>query len=284
LGGATVFLENFLGSLLGAGALSIVRYANRVVGAVAGLLAGGLVTTSLPMLSHYAAAGRFEEMKEGLLRIVRLVALLAVPVGLWLIFAGEPMVALAFERGRFTPSDTARLGLLLALLAPYLLFSRVAGVIEVGFYATLDMRTPLWANAAFLITYLVACWVLLASLGVFAFAIAMSFGAIVAALLMIRLLESRFGSLPWAGSREFGRRLAIVAAASVVGFLLGSAANLLIADSGPLVRMIRFLTVTISGLTAFLGSALLVKLVNWHHLLYLVQDARRSTTVADAPV
>ena len=258
-----------------------VRDANRIVASVAGVLVGGLLTTSLPIVSHYAAAGRFEEMKEALLQAIRFVALVAVPVGLLLIFAGEPMVAMAFERGRFTGTDTSRLALLVALLAPYILFSRVVGVTELAFYATLDMRTPLWAIPVFLISYLALCLLLLPSLGVFAFAIATSLAAMVTALLMIRLVEARFGSLPWADSREFGRRLSIVTATCVVGFLVGSVANSLAVNSGPVATPVRFLIVSIPGLTAFVASAVLVRLVNWQHILHRVRQRRPPITVAD---
>jgi putative peptidoglycan lipid II flippase len=282
LSGSNVFLENALGSLLGAGALSAVRYANRVVASVAGVLVGGLVTTSLPILSHCAAGRRFEDMKEALMKTMRFIALLAVPIGLWLIFAGKPLIALAFERGRFTNADSARVGLLLSLLAPYVLASRIVGVAELAFYATTDMRTPLWATAAFLSTYFALSLSLLPRLGVYAFAMGTSVAAILTAYLMLRLVTWRFGSLPWADSRQFGRRLASVAAISTFGFLVGMAINSTIVDGGPLANVARLFIVTGMGLSAFVGSAVFVRLINWGFILDTLRP-RRMKKVANAP-
>lgn len=267
------FVENFLGSLLGAGALSILRYANRIVSTIAGVLIGGLLTTSLPIVSLYAATGRREEMKEALLRAIRYVALLALPVGLWLAFAGRPFVSFVFERGQFTAADSARLGVLLALLAPYLLFSRVCGVLEVAFYAIGDTRTPLLAIPAFLGTYAVVCATLVSRFNVFAFAVATSVGAIVAAIVMVRLAEQRLGSLPWHASAVFGRRLAIACAMSCGGFLLGSGAASLIGGAGGVASLARLALSTIPGFTIFAAVGVSIELVDQEHIRHL---ARRS--------
>ena len=278
-----VFLENFLGSLLGAGSLSAVRYANRVVSALAGILVGGVATTALPMLSHYAADERFEEMKNGLLTAIRWAALLAVPLGLWLIFAGEPLIAVAFQRGRFTSSESAQVGMLLALLAPYVLASRVVDLAELAFYASLDMRTPLWAIVVFLSAYVILCFPLLPRFGVLAFAIATSGASILAAWFMVWLVQRRFGPFRWVSSRDFVRRLAIVGAVTTIGLWTAAASISAAVNMGLGANVARLLSITGAGLIAFLSSGCLLRLFNWRYIVQIVREAWRAKGAAPVP-
>ena len=97
-----VFVENFLASLLGGGNLSILRYATRIIEAISGVLLGGIVTSTLPLISVYASEKKFGEMKKSVLDAIRLIVFLALPISCWLIFTGKPMIVLLYERGRFS--------------------------------------------------------------------------------------------------------------------------------------------------------------------------------------
>src|SRR5207244_9105490 len=119
-----LFAENFLASFLGGGKLTVLRYANRIVEAISGVLLGGIVTSSLPLVSGYAAERDFREMKRSIRDAGRLIAFLALPISCWLIFAGRPMIVLVFERGRFSQMDSALTAVLVALLTPYVIFGR----------------------------------------------------------------------------------------------------------------------------------------------------------------
>ena len=100
-----MFVENFLASLMGGGSLSVLRYASRIVEAISGVLLGGIVTSTLPLISVYAAEKKVGEMKRSVLDAIRLIAFLALPISCWLIFTGQSMITLLFERGRFTRAD-----------------------------------------------------------------------------------------------------------------------------------------------------------------------------------
>ena len=49
-------VNNILGSLLGSGSLTLVRYASRIVQAIAGILLGSVVQVTMPIMARHAAA------------------------------------------------------------------------------------------------------------------------------------------------------------------------------------------------------------------------------------
>ena len=75
-----MFVENFLASMLGGGNLSVLRYASRIVEAISGVLLGGIVTSTLPLISVYASEKKFGEMKKSVLDAIRLILFLSLPI------------------------------------------------------------------------------------------------------------------------------------------------------------------------------------------------------------
>src|SRR5262249_29533609 len=169
-----VFAENFLASFLGGGALTVLRYANRIVEAISGVLLGSIVISSLSLVSGYAAEGKFREMKHCIREAIRLIAFLALPISCWLIFASQPMMVLLFERGRFSQADSALVAVLIALLTPYIISGRIIGITQIPFYARLDTRTPLLSVIIFFALYIVTAPLLAGKLGIYGFPLASS--------------------------------------------------------------------------------------------------------------
>jgi putative peptidoglycan lipid II flippase len=265
-----MFVENFLASLMGGGSLSVLRYASRIVEAISGVLLGGIVTSTLPLISVYAAEKKVGEMKRSVLDAIRLIAFLALPISCWLIFTGQPMIVLLFERGRFTRADAVQTAVLIALLTPYVIFGRLIGITQTPFYAKLDTKTPLLSVILFFALYTSSVSLLTRVIGIYGFPIASSFASVMTAVAMSALLHRAFGPLGWKLLKNFGWRMAVVMGLTICAFAIGHTIGGQFLSESLAAKLIRFLVPTALGFTAFLAAAVGFRLLGRRHLEALV--------------
>lgn len=265
-----MFVENFLASMLGGGSLSVLRYASRIVEAISGVLLGGIVTSSLPLISVYASEKRLGEMKKSVLDAIRLIMFLALPISCWLIFVGQPMIVLLYERGLFTRVDATHTAILIALLTPYVIFGRLIGITQTPFYAKLDTRTPLISVILFFGLYTSSVVLLSKTIGLYGFPIASSFASIMTALTMSALLHREFGPLGWKLLKKFGSQMAIVMALTICAFAIGHTIGGQFLSESLSDKLIRFIVPTALGFSVFLAGSIALRLLGRKHLEALV--------------
>jgi putative peptidoglycan lipid II flippase len=265
-----MFVENFMASLLGGGSLSVLRYASRIVEAISGVLLGGIVTSSLPLISAYASEKNLVEMKKSVRDAIRLIAFLSLPISCWLIFAGQPMIVLLFQRGRFSGVDAAHTAMLIALLTPYVIFGRLIGITQTPFYAKLDTKTPLLSVILFFGLYATTVALLTRTIGIYGFPIASSFASVMTAVTMSALLHRTFGPLGWKLLKKFGMQMTVVMALTICAFAIGQLIGGQFLSESLAAKLVRFLVPTALGFTAFLGAAFSFRMLGRRHLDALV--------------
>ncbi|MFN7147681.1 MAG: murein biosynthesis integral membrane protein MurJ, partial [Myxococcota bacterium] len=147
-----LLVETQWASTYGDGALTWLTLAFRLVQLPLAVISGSVATAALAALSHHAARGEREELGTALAKALRTNAFWVVPSAVGLGVLAEPLCALFFERGAFTPADTAGTAAMLQMyaFAVYgICFHRVAVPV---YYALGDPRTPmrlsLWTMAA----------------------------------------------------------------------------------------------------------------------------------------
>jgi putative peptidoglycan lipid II flippase len=281
VGESKVIFENVVGSFLGSGMLSIVRYANRIVESVTGMLVGGLVTGALPMVSYYTAKADHDGMKRSILKAIQLISIVATPICLWLVFGGNALIALMFERGRFSPESTRLVAILVALLAPYVLLSRISGIAQVPFYAVGETRTPLFSTVIYLASYITICVALIPILGVAAFPTSTSVASAATAVAMLWLMRRRFGPFPWADLFEYGRRLTLVAVLTSVGLLMGTWLAPVVSGDSLYSKSVRLAIITAIGAISFCAGSIGVGLVDFKRALASIFDTPVRSKVAE---
>jgi putative peptidoglycan lipid II flippase len=186
-------LQNFLASFLPLGSLSAFRYAKRIIDAMSGVLAEGVVTVVLPMASRNLATNDVSGMKESIRKGAHLLILICLPLSAWLALMNKPLIALAFERLRFTAQDTSLVGCILVLMIPYIFFSRLLGLVETGFFGSADTRTPFMNNLFLAGLHAALSLGMYGALGVYSFPLATSLSYICSAVSICFLLWRRFG-------------------------------------------------------------------------------------------
>jgi putative peptidoglycan lipid II flippase len=138
----TVVVNTLLASLLPAGTVSYLYYADRVMEFPLGIFGIALATAALPSMSAQAARGEMVALRATLEFALRMAAFVAVPAAVGLVMLGGPIVTVLFQRGEFTASDAALTAQALigyAIGLPAFSATRIAAQ---TFYALGDTRTP----------------------------------------------------------------------------------------------------------------------------------------------
>ena len=140
--------DKWFGALLAEGTVAQIGYARMLMLLPVSVVGQAVATAALPALSQLASEGRGQALDRTLLRILQPSLMLAAVLagGVWAL--ADPLVALLFERGAFTPQDTLRVAALLGVFCfgiPGWVVQQVAGR---GFYAREDMWRPMFLSTA----------------------------------------------------------------------------------------------------------------------------------------
>jgi putative peptidoglycan lipid II flippase len=143
-----LLVETQWASAYGDGALTWMTLAFRLVQLPLAVVAGSVATVALAELSLHAARGDAPATGDALARALRVNSLWTIPSAVGLGVLAEPLVRLFFERGAFSPEDTAGTAALLQMYAFAVFgicFHRVAVPV---YYALGTPQTPMRLSIA----------------------------------------------------------------------------------------------------------------------------------------
>lgn len=135
--------ERWFGALLGAGAVSHLGYARRLMQVPVAVVGQAIAAAALPTLSRLYAEQRHDELNTVVLRTLQAGVGLAVLAAAGCFALARPLVQLIYQRGAFEASDTAAVAAILALLClavPAWIAQQIAAR---AFYARADTWRPM---------------------------------------------------------------------------------------------------------------------------------------------
>jgi putative peptidoglycan lipid II flippase len=255
IGESGAILQNVLGSFLGSGSLTLLRYASRIVQAIAGILLGSVVQVTLPLVAKYAAANNLRLQRKALIDSVQLLILIGLPFCVWLVFAAEPLVMLFFQRGQFTAADAAVTASIIRMMVPDLLLGRIVSITQTLFYANGDQRTPFVSTVIYAVANAAAAITLGRWLGVQGVGLGVSVASLSNGLYMAVKLQRRFAPVGWGEMRAFAGRLALTCTLALGGFALASRALTLTTLSYSLTKVLAVAFPGAAGFVVFIVVA-----------------------------
>jgi putative peptidoglycan lipid II flippase len=190
-----VFLNTLLASLLPAGSISFLYYADRVMEFPLGVFGIALASAALPAMSRQAAAGDTRGLAGTLNFALRLAVYICIPATIGLLVLRTPITRVLFERGRFTSADTVATAEALSGYAVGLVAFAATRITAQAFYAVgrpgVAVRLGILAIAA----NVLAALALMRPLGHAGLAYASSIGAFVNLMMLLWVARRRFGRL-----------------------------------------------------------------------------------------
>lgn len=147
----SLIINTIFASMLAAGSVSWLYYADRLMEFPSGLLGAALGTILLPSLSKHYSDDNPEEYSRLLDWGLRMTFLLALPSALALGLLGVPLLSTLFQGGQFKPDDVLATRNALAGYSVGLIGIILVKILAPGFYARQDIRTPVRIGIATLL-------------------------------------------------------------------------------------------------------------------------------------
>ena len=230
----SLLINTQIASHVGTGAVSWLTYADRLMEFPTALLGVALGVVLLPQLSATQARGDAAQYAGLLDWGLRLVLLMALPCAVALIVFPQPLVAVLYHYGAFTPRDVAQTVTALMGYGVGLMGLIAVKILAPGFYARQDIRTPVKIAVVVLMAVQAMNLVFVPWLGHAGLALSIGLGALVNATWLFFGLRRRGAYTPSPGWGGFALRVLVATAA--LGGLLGWAARHIdwIGIAGPL--------------------------------------------------
>ncbi len=144
-----------LASVVGAGGISAIYYANRIIQLPMGLFGVALASAALPTLSALSAERNHRAMGETILFSLENIFFVMLPISTMTMVLAEPVIRLLFERGAF---DTYSTAITTQAVVFYMIGLAAFGGVKVlvsAFHAQQDTRTPVVIAAVCVVSNLI---------------------------------------------------------------------------------------------------------------------------------
>ena len=245
-----VFVNTWLATGQGTGAVSWLNYAFRLMYMPIGIFGLSIATAALPALSQHAARDDRAGMRETFSSGLRMMFMLNVPATAGLIALASPIVGLLFRYGQFSAADAAATAAAVVAYAPGLVGYSIVKLAVPTFYSLRDSRTPVIVSVVTVTLNVALNLLLVRVMGYRGLALGTALASLFNAATLLWLLERRLDGLD-------GRRVVTafvkIAAASVVMALAASAGERAIGAALPAAGS---LWVRLLGVASAIGIAL----------------------------
>jgi putative peptidoglycan lipid II flippase len=208
----SLLINTNIASRLGAGSVSVLQYADRLMEFPTGMLGVALGTVLLPSLSKANADGDPVEYSALLDWGLRLTCLLALPAAVGLAALAEPLIATLFNYGAFNAHAVTAATAPLMAYAAGLLGIILVKILAPAFYARQDIRTPVKIAVGVLVATQLMNMVFVPVLGVAGLALSIGLGACINASFLFTGLRRRAIYVPHAGWLPFFVKVVVAVA------------------------------------------------------------------------
>jgi putative peptidoglycan lipid II flippase len=160
-----------------------------------GLFGVSIAAASTPTFSRQVASGDRTHMGATVASAIGLMLALNVPATVGLIVLAPAIVALIFEHGQFTASDTVATAGALQFYAVGLVGYSIVRIVSPAFYALRRSRIPVGASIVSVVANVALAFMLVRVMSFEGLALATSLAAIVNASIQLVLLRRELGSI-----------------------------------------------------------------------------------------
>ena len=136
------WVNNNLGSRMAEGSIISLSYGFMLMLMAQAAIAQSVAIAALPTFSAQYALGKIDEMRLSLASTLRSMFLMALPASVGLILLAQPIVAMLYQRGKFTALTTEMTAWALTWYASGLVGHSIMEVLTRAFYAQQDTKTP----------------------------------------------------------------------------------------------------------------------------------------------
>ncbi|MCA9398251.1 MAG: murein biosynthesis integral membrane protein MurJ [Candidatus Omnitrophica bacterium] len=205
-----------LASIVGAGGISAIYYANRIIQFPMGVFSVALASAVLPSLSQLANKKDMDSIKKMIVFSIENIFFIMCPTTLILLLMSTPIVRVLFQRGEFGAYSTEITAWALAFYAIGLFSFGGIKILVTAFHALQDTKTPVKVAAGCLILNGALNLLLMHPLKIGGIALASAIAGTIDFLILFYIMEKKLGGLN-SGLLPYFFKVAL--AAGIVGFV-----------------------------------------------------------------
>jgi len=265
-----VSIDIIIGTLLPAGSVSILYYADRVNQLPLGVIGTAAGTALLPAITRHIALKQDGEAMIALNRAMESVLMLTLPAAVGLAVAAKPVMDVLFVRGAFSEHNAILAGHSLAAFAIGLPVFALIKIFTPGFYARGDTMTPLKIGVAAVLLNLGLNLIFMHPLKAVGPALATSLSSAFNAVLLAYLLRRRAHFVLDAMARR--RTPLILLCGAIMAAALYITERLLPSTKTSIPE---FLLLTLVGGIFYFGPGLLLRAFDTQEFLSLLRRRRK---------
>lgn len=258
-----LLIDTIIASLLPAGSVSFLFYADRVNQLPLGVVGVAVGTALLPLLSRQLRGGHTAAAHHSQNRALEFALLLTLPAAAALMVMSEPIITVLFQRGAFDMAEARATAQTLAAMAIGLPAYMLVKTLTPGYFARGDTATPVKIAAVAMVVNLIFNLILMRPLLYVGIALATAISAWVNAGLLAFVLHRRTAlQIDTRLRRRVPRMvLASILMAGALAAIQWGLADWLAADTTR--RVAALVTLVAAGLVVFAASAQLCGAAGW---------------------
>lgn len=135
-------VDNMLASGLGTGSVSYLGYSKKIIDAIILIGPVAIITVAYSQLCHLASLKKWYDFKKLFAKALTLILSISIPASLVLMMFSKFIVAILFQRGKFSAISTAETSDALFVYAIGLVVLSIEGLVVYSFFAISDTKTP----------------------------------------------------------------------------------------------------------------------------------------------
>lgn len=190
-----LFVQQNISSSLASGALTAVRWAQRIMQLPIGIFAITIAMAVFPTLTGHAARQEMQQFKENFSLGLRTIFFITVPSAVGLAVLGKPIIRLMYQQGQFTAAHTSITAYTLSFFCIGLFAYGGVQLMNRVFYALQDTWKPVTVGASAMGLNILLNFAFIEALGTGGLALAYSLAGIVNLGILLLLLRRKIGAV-----------------------------------------------------------------------------------------
>ena len=186
-------VDKSMASTLVTGSISALNYAARLSTILQTSLFSSINTVIYPMFSQAVHGKGYGELKKAIIKGLNIMLLVSIPAAIATIALANPMVRIAFERGRFDTTASSMTIMALIFYSIRLPAIAINNIVYRVFYALQDTKAAMKNSFVIVGTNIAFNFILIKSMGHAGLALATSISGIVGAVTMLIRLRKKIG-------------------------------------------------------------------------------------------
>lgn len=190
-----LLVSQYLGSGLGESILSALKQAQQIMQLPIGIFAAAIGLSIFPTMTSHVTKGQMDKYKYDVTMGLRTILFITIPATVGIAVLREPMVRAMYLQRAFTETNLETVASILLFYCLGIVGYSAQQILNRGFYAIQDTKTPVRINIFVLLLNIVLSVILVIPLAQHGLALAYSLSGTVSMLLLYLFLRQRIGQM-----------------------------------------------------------------------------------------